>query len=516
MEELRRNAGCVCISETIFDGQAEQGVELDHVLPDYYPEIFRILSCRLDPHIMSYSLLNDSKLMIDGNVDIKVLYLAEGSNAVHCIGQKYTYSKTIDIGKGAVTGDGDICVKLSSRSDYCNCRAVSGRRIDVRGAVSTKVHITSDRAVSLPVIPRELQIREQESVCCSNIVAAEKQFTVREEIETGAAGIGCILRTTALPKISDVRIIADKAVIKGQVTVNAAYGIYKEGEQGCTEIERMTADIPVSQIVEVEGIDDEHSCTAEIDVLSCELNCSSDNGIVSCNMLAVCRLRCCKESSVSIPVDVFSTEYETEHSMKTLKAARCSSRINRPFTLRSVLSCEGSEIEAVWDCSAEAYNVSSTVTDNGDIKLTGLICCQALCRNTDGVPCHLERQESFEQIIAADGADAKDQIDINVICLDTDHSIKTDGTLEVIVSAEAAGRITSAESIAVADNVTVHEDRAIKRDNCYALRICYADGKESSWDIAKRYRTSVASVLNENDITDSDELLSGMILIPTI
>ena len=40
MEELRRTADSVCVSETVYDGQAEQGVELDYVLPDYYPEIF--------------------------------------------------------------------------------------------------------------------------------------------------------------------------------------------------------------------------------------------------------------------------------------------------------------------------------------------------------------------------------------------------------------------------------------------------------------------------------------------
>ena len=29
--------------EVVFDGQTEQGVELDYLLPDYYPEIFKIL-----------------------------------------------------------------------------------------------------------------------------------------------------------------------------------------------------------------------------------------------------------------------------------------------------------------------------------------------------------------------------------------------------------------------------------------------------------------------------------------
>ena len=41
MEELIKQTDSVYMTETLFDGQAEQGVELDHVLPDYYPEIFK-------------------------------------------------------------------------------------------------------------------------------------------------------------------------------------------------------------------------------------------------------------------------------------------------------------------------------------------------------------------------------------------------------------------------------------------------------------------------------------------
>ena len=36
MEEMNRKADAVFMTETLFDGQTEQGVELDHVLPDYY------------------------------------------------------------------------------------------------------------------------------------------------------------------------------------------------------------------------------------------------------------------------------------------------------------------------------------------------------------------------------------------------------------------------------------------------------------------------------------------------
>ncbi len=515
MEELRKTADTICISETIFDGQAEQGVELDYVLPDYYPEIFRILCCRLTPRIMSYSISGDSKLLLDSNVDIKVLYLAEGSNDIHCIEQKYTYTKTVDIGKNAVSDPSKVMVKLSTRADYCNCRAVSGRRIDVRGAVSTKVHISSNRSVSIPRMPENIQVKEALIRCCGNIAATEKQFSVREEIETGASGIGCIIRTSAVPKVSDVRIISDKAVIKGQITVNAAYGIHRD-EQGFSDIERMTADIPVSQIVELQGIDENHSYTADIDVLNCELNSSTDSGIISCNLLAVCRISCCKDAEVSVPVDVFSTEFETEHSMKQIRVIGNCSAMDKQFTLKNTLSAEGNEIDGVWDCSADVYNTSCSVAQNGELKLSGNIGYQAMCRNSDGIPCLLEKQDSFEQAIPISGISPDSITDISVTCTDADHTIRPDGTLEISAVVQVCGTITGTDTVSIADSIVIHEDKRRQHDNSYALRICYANGAEDSWDIAKRYGTPVNSILSENDIHDRDEKLSGMILIPTI
>ena len=512
MEELRNNAGRICLSETIYDGQAEQGVELDHVLPDYYPEIFRILSCRLTPRIMSYGIVGDSKLTLDGNVDIKVLYLAEGSNNIHCIEQRYTYTKTVDIGKAAT---GNNCIKLSSRADYCNCRAVSGRRIDVRGAISTRIYITAERTVSIPVMPKDLQVRTCELTCYGDIRSTEKQFSVREEIETGASGIGCIMRSYATAKVNDVRIISDKVIVKGAVTVNAAYSIYNEKEQGYNDIERMSADIPVSQIIELQGVDEDFAHTAEIDILNCELTCNTDNGIIGCNMLAVCRVRCSKEATVDVPIDIYSTQFETEHSSKQIKAVKSTANITKQFNLHAEAYCDDSEINAVWDCNAEVFNISCNVVENG-IRLNGQICYQVLCRTNEGIPCYIEKQEGFEQIITADIESFNRIRDFSSECIDADYNIRQNGTLELTAAVEFCCTTSDEEFISITDNVKIHEDRPKHHDSSYALRIFYADGSEDSWDIAKRYCTSVDAILSENEIENTDEKLNGMIFIPSI
>ena len=80
--DLILNKEQVFVNEIVYDGQAEQGVEFDYVLPDYYPDIFRILKCSLCPRITSYNVAGD-KLNFDGVVYIG-LYLCESSNKIHC------------------------------------------------------------------------------------------------------------------------------------------------------------------------------------------------------------------------------------------------------------------------------------------------------------------------------------------------------------------------------------------------------------------------------------------------
>ena len=112
--ELELNKEPVFVSEVVFDGQTEQGVEFDYVLPDYYPDIFKILKCTLTPGIASYNV-SGTQLYVDGVVYIKVMYLSENSSDIHCVEHKYTYSKTIDMVR---SGD-KLAVSVIPKADYC-------------------------------------------------------------------------------------------------------------------------------------------------------------------------------------------------------------------------------------------------------------------------------------------------------------------------------------------------------------------------------------------------------------
>lgn len=515
MKETNRNA--VHIDETIFDGQTEQGVELDYVLPDYCPDIFKILSCTLSPGLTSRSITSDGKLALDGIVYIKVLYLTENSTDVHCIDQRYTYSKLVDLNCHSASENTPI-VCVSMKSDYCNCRASSPRRLDVRGAVSCRIKAVQCSEHNLPDIPDSLQIRRKEVPCCGKTLFAEKTVVIREDIETGASGIAFIIQSSAVPKVTDLRIVADKAVLKGTVTINALYGVFNPETNGCSETEKMSADIPVSAILDINGICDYHKTFAEICTLNMELIAKSDSGLMSCELLVMSRVRAKSDDNAIIAADVYSTDYETEFTSENLRISSNPRTVSQNLTARSNLECDKGEIRSVWDVSSELRNPVCRPNANGELTLSGQLYIHAYGKNNDGMPFSLEKQDAVEQTIST-SADAAASIDFNAFVTDTGFSIKSDGSLDVTSTIAFEACISDINSVEAINSVSIKEDMPKEKTDEFALRICYSDSSTDCWSIAKKFNTTVHAIMEENDMdesSDCDTPLSGMIIIPTV
>lgn len=517
MEEITRHSEAVFLNETLFDEKAEQGVELDYILPDYYPEIFRILKCCVTPRVTS-AAVSGNKLEISGYAVIRVLYLAENSTALNCVEQRYTWSKSLNISPAKENCIGEPIVTVTPKTDYCSCRAVSSRRIDVRGAISFKISVCCTSKFMLPAMPDGMQVLKKLVPCCMQPIVSIRQLTVREEIDTGARGIDYIVSCDAFPTVTDVRIVANKAVVKGNVTVTALYGVHSENNSGVTELEKMTADIPISQIVDMPGLSESYNCRPELIVKTCELTPQADSGVVSCEIVLECRCKAYSPAEAEIPCDAYSTEYECTCTAVTLKIPECPKPINSRVSLKASMSLS-SEPEIVWDCRSELYNTSCRI-ENDKIALTGQMLVQAVGKYSGGVPFFEEKTEAFETEVPFGQISAEDiSADCSVCCMvnvcETGFSIRPDNSLDISVAAEVCGELCSSSQVTVLNSAALLKDSPKEKNSEFAVRICYTGEGESPWNIAKKYNTSVDAVMSENGIEDKNALLSGMVIIPS-
>lgn len=514
--EILLDKETVFLSETVYDGQTEQGIELDYILPDYYADIFKILKCSLTPCIVSYNV-SGTQLYIDGVVYVRVLYLSADSNDINCIEQRYTYSKTVELSHETKQPR----VTITPKADYCTCRAVSGRRVDIRGAVSLKIKVSGccESTLLSNAKGAGLQVYKHKLSYCGSRLYASRQYAVREDIETGSGeGIYAVVSSSCSAAVSDTKIVADKVVIKGEAKVKALYLTKKS--DGSIRHEVMEASVPLSQIIDVEGITDEHSCYAELNVMDCDLEIKSgddgENRVFGCNITVDCKVGAYKEMTVSPVCDLYSIEYETTFSEIPMKIEHTPQILSCSSSLKSTVECSDGKISEVYDCRCDILSSAVRCSETGKPVVFGQMLIVVYGKNEEGKPVVMDKTENYE--IEHDITVEENAFNLNSLVTtgNVSYSIADDGSVEVRVLLNSGGMLYRVETINAISEISVNEDRPKSCDKEYALKLYYAETGEKIWDIAKKYNTSAEAVSSENELETDTLESSCMLLIPMV
>lgn len=513
--ELLLDKESVFLTETVFDGQTEQGVELDYMLPDYYPDIFKILKCSLSPSIVSYNI-SGSQLYIDGVVYVKVLYTAEDGESINCIDQRYTYSKTIELAKNVEMPR----VSFFPKADYCNCRAISGRRIDIRGAVSCRIKVCGyyENEILCGVSGLGTEVKKDCITYCKSSLFTNRQYVVREDIETGTGGsIVAVLSVDCTASVSETKIISDKVIVKGDAKVKSLYLVKDGGGKSNTEI--MEATVPLSQIIDLNGITDNHICYAVFDIMDCDLEIKqSEDGesrVLGCDITVDCKVSAYKEAEISPVCDLYSTDYDIEYSSATVRIEHAPRTISCQSGIKSTIDYKEGKISEIFDCKCDILSFATKSDETGKLSVNGQLLIRIIGKDEDNKPVVLDKNDSFT-ITTDIEVNGSDSVNPTVTVGNMSYNINEDNTVELRLQLCIGGTVNKVDSVNTVNEITIDKDKPKKKDIRYGLKMYFAETGESVWDISKKYNTAVSAVMTENEL--SEEVLSEacMLLIPMV
>lgn len=506
--QYKENIG-VC--EQLFSDTVEQSLELDYMLPDYYPAIFKILKGCLCPVLNSWRI-SGNKLVIEGTAYLKVLYLNEDDGGIRMLEQKQPFVKTVELKEDATGGKAE----LSARCSYFNCRAVSPRRLDLRGAVSIRVTVTRPKMVPVLTEDEGLQMRKQQITCCSSQNTVAKEISLSEQMSIGAGNpsIRDVLRYEAHAVLQEVKVLAGKIVCKGEVRLHTLYLPNGEGAQP----EHLEQILPISQIIDFLGLEEEDQASAFAEVLRYDLDLQlEEDG--ECHSFTVgigVRITCmaAKNRSIVVVDDCYSTKYETQLQMEQLPLEELLCAVREEPVVKESVKLRG-ELNAVFDLIPTIQAVSWEVRESV-LWLCGNLQLSVLAADLEGLPICLEQTMAFEFPL-------KDQVNSTslrfapmVQVSRMDYQILSSSELEVRAEMLVNGMLYQVQSCSALTEVVVQEDCPKQRDGRMALRLYFADAGETVWGIAKRYNTSVEAILGQNEL--QSDAVSGreMLLIPLI
>lgn len=509
--ELNLKHQALAINKNVFEVFGELPVDVEITLPDYCPDIAHMLKCCVTPQIDSKHISGE-RLEAEG-VILSCVHYCDERGIIKTYEVASEFSKSFDIKD---TSEND-CVFIRATVDYVNYRAVSSRKIEIHGSVTLAVR--GCRRQEFPLISDAegggLELRRETKKAVDFVNSTEKFFLLDEVVEIGPSRpqIQSLIMNDSSVMLHDYKIINNKLILKGEVVLNIVYS----GDLESPELETMEASLPVSQILELDQVDDECICDVELSIEGVSLKPRSDAAGEVKNIAAEIRIKATASAyrACEIPLieEAYSTECETDVEAEPLEYLSLLESRRDTFLVKKNVELPDTVIQSVMRVCCRVLNKTFR-RQGSEVVFSGAFAVNILACDENGMPLLAEKPVDFEYRIKV-GEEA-DEIVCSPIIMPVSCSYLLTGSnqIEVKVEAMISANIFALHTEQVITGVNLCEDKMFSAKDRFGLTIYFAEQGESVWEIAKKYRTTSELVMNENDLAEDVLAESRMLLIP--
>ncbi|WP_322182676.1 DUF3794 domain-containing protein [Neglectibacter caecimuris] len=484
--------------DPVFDGSFEAPIDTEYNLPDYCPEIQKLLKCQAIPEISSYMISEDT-LTCEGVCDIRVLYLDSKGDCVRCCDFTKEFSASVKI----KATEEKAVAWVQAAVDHMTCRAVSARRIDLHIAVSVKALavVQKQELITCGIEDDSIEKLSTTYPVSQAVNALCHQFTIEDtlSLKNGKPSIETILRKNIFCRISDHRCSEGKLTVSGSAELSFLYLSAVDG----SSIEKMSASIGIEQEIDCSGAESGCICDLKAVIGESSIQPREDDvgeytsvHIVAKVFLVAFLYKPCEIEMID---DAYSVRAPLELRYAQNSFTQAQSVHTEVLKKKCALSVQEDEIERILDIWCEQDSVQS-VCDKGKLNFRVRYTVCMLYLGSGGRVLYAEKP--FDYNCAAELEDSLSRKSDTVSRTEIwEYRITDKNTVEISVETPTTTFLYSRTSIKYLTAAGVAEDaECFEREP--KLLVYYASSGERLWDIAKSHRSLLSDIRAQNDLYD--------------
>ena len=464
----------------------------DYTLPDYEPEIRRILNVS-SVVATPAKYISATGAEFNGNADYNVLYVGvDGELHSISLDAEYSFSMPIDI-DGFDFNEGIIsCTDSAVQS--LSTRLTGPRKLNIKCRIKSHARAYGTLILDEKVnggVPRDsVEILEEN---CENARLVRGSSDILE------------LSEEFIRDSSNTRIVsADSNVFISSVTpydgsVNVQGEAYlkmlcADDSESCMH-SNLTQRIPFSISMDLDDITPKSLCSAKGYVS--DLSVSNDDGRVICDMGIFVDVEGQSSTTVKYVKDMYSTQKHSNCLFRDYSVPTCGYNHNGNFSMNERIMRENFSLPEecrIVDVYASAF-VDNTDVQNGratvlgSIKYTLILCCKGEYSSVDVVlPAKYEFDVESSDITTCES-------NMNVLfCrarMDVDN-ISIDAEIGICSSGVGSTKIISLDEIKFGEEIGKRKGE---------VTVCYKGVDDSLWSIAKKYHIPTSHIEKMNAVS---------------
>jgi hypothetical protein len=359
--EFNQENRSFCTPSAVLDTVAEQLADVDLTLPDYCPDIEKILKCTLTPKIQSRTL-SGGQLQIDGFCTVNVMYVESINKSVRCCEQSVNFSQSFSV-KDAP--DNPVII-TKTKSEYINCRALSPRRLVMHGAFSLYAKVFSKIQTSIFTPPENIETFKKAVTCADLKSFCQEQFSVCEEISVGEKPqIESILHSDVSVGVTDAKAVTGKLMLNGELNLKLLYLTNVEsGETG-----KLDYLLPFNKIIDCDGIDENTINCVSCDVMSYDIRLKNDMLSEKPSVILDVKLCVTEEGYITheeeVVCDAYSTEFSSLPEFEQLRITGEVVPLNESHMEKLSVKVDDGKISKILDIFTDQITAESSHDDRG-------------------------------------------------------------------------------------------------------------------------------------------------------
>lgn len=479
--------------------------ECDVIVPDSKPDILKILQVSAHPKVTSCEIRN-GHLIATGSVSFDILYLADNEEkSVKSITSSCEFSNLVRENniKDSMMAIADVDVS-DLNCIVANCRKLSLKAtLTLSGTVYSCYNINVISDIEGACIKKKELVSDMIHVNCSDIADITESFSIAPD----KAPISEILKSDATIEESSLKVIDDKAIVKGTIRITVLY-------IGDSSPEYIQTEVPFAHIVEADGIRESMNCSHSVKITDISSAAKPDRDGKLCDVDVFLRLNMTvtakNKTTVSCVTDAFLPRgaMELKYSPVCVEYVEnlltCNSDIKESVTLPDSMP----SIKTVYQVIARPY-IESCVPEGNKLVISGYTEIYLLyLSDSDSPVCSHKVNVDFSTQCDSPGC----MITPVTSCKmkNISYILSDDRTVELRGNAEIEVQCVRTTETDIVYDATPSEYVPEKRPSIIVS--CVHTGR-TLWDIAKEYCVSPNDILAANALESEADLHSGAALI---
>lgn len=508
------------ILKKIHKNAAKEDISAEYNLPDYLPDINRLLkiSARITDATNSPS---DDMIGYDGKIRFSILY-ATSDGILKNAEFDSEYSGNAPLSD--VTQECDIYP--NPHVENVSCRLQNPRKLHAKAKLAIDVDILFRVPTTPSVIGKidaadadHMQYRTSmiRSVLETHLSSEPSPISEDIELPPSMPPIEQIISVELEPCVSDIRLTGEHLLYKGDIFADILYQAKEKdptSENAPPCFLSFTEKIPISGEIDADGILDPCSAVASVKIDSLEFRMqetpSEESRVVELDLdyTVSAKIFCNEENEII--TDMYSTDYETENEEETLsyETVLCAKSFN--FSADGNTPRDDKDFDKILSTNA-AVTTQSIEKQGNKLIFTGTAEISVILTNGNGV--YLNRSYSVPLRAQTDAGKVSDlfrgTFDAFVLRAASrldEKAIDTD--LEILISyvifeQHQDHRIRQS---------SITKERATSERSKSTITLCYPGLADSLWDIAKKYGTTVPELMAANALSAQE--IPPVLIIP--